>query len=117
MEIDKKAINEAIKGIKSLSSALITELNGDDEYKKQMAYNCACYIMEFVEFNGKMMGLYVKTGMSLATDENVNYKCNTDIKPHPIYVWDEEEEQESEPSKQKMPDALKRLLREILEDE
>lgn len=117
MEIDKKAIERSIKSIKSLCGALIEQLESNDEYKKQMAFNCAAYITEFVEFNGKLMGLYVKTGISLATDENVNYESENKIQPHPIYVWDDQEDEEEPKSSKKMPDELKRILREILEDE
>jgi hypothetical protein len=117
MVIDENAIDNAIKGIRKLCDEVLEELKSGDEYRKQMGYNIACYLKEFVEFNGKMMGLYIKTGLSLATDANVNYSGTNDIKPHPIYVWDEEDEQEREPKKKKMPDALKRILKEILEDE
>lgn len=116
MEIDKKAIESKIKTINSLCHAITSQLESNDEYKKQMAFNIACYLEEFVEFNSKMMGLYIKTGMSLATDENVNHHQTEKLKPHPIYVWEEDNEEE-EPSCRKIPDALKRILKEILEDE
>lgn len=117
MEIDKNCIKNAIRGTKQLCSAIVGQLESDDEFKMQMGWNMASALAKFAGIMADIYSPYLKTGMHLKENPDVVYYGKKAVKPHPIYVWDDEEdEQETEPSKSKIPDGLKRILREMLDE-
>lgn len=110
LELDRETIENAIKGTMSISKAICNGLKSDNEIEIQMAYNAALYMNAFFGMLDDLKSAYLKTGIHLANLDNS--KDLAPLNPHPIYVWEdmEQEKEEDEEIKQRL-DKLIDILR------
>jgi len=111
LELDRKSIESAIKVTMGLAKSICDGLKSDDHFKIQMAYNAALYIKTCMERLNDFKNPYIKTGMDLALNPQVK-SAEGSNNPHPIYMWEEQEDEGSE-GLEGIIDSLDSLLRKL----
>lgn len=88
--IDRECVDSAKDFLIKLTKGLIEDLNSENEFGMQMAYNTILFIKHFLDANRKYRAAFAVTCCNNEIFEKEDREMLPIGQLHPIYEWDEE---------------------------